>query len=92
MRYQQNNWHYSTWSRNTRLYRIDLCQDLFGNWIVLRTWGSSLNCGLGRSTYTIGDDFETALRLFEKQENRRCQRGYRRSFSSQESRKVDYDG
>ena len=76
MEYQPDKWHYSTWKKNTRLYRIDLCQDIFGNWIVLRTWGSNLSRGAGRSTYTICHDFETAWDLFEKQENRRCQRGY----------------
>ena len=49
---------------------------LVGNWIVTRTWGSNLNRGAGQSKDTVCPDFEAALELFHKQENRRRKRKY----------------
>ena len=40
--YQLELWQRSFWKKDTRFYQIELCQDLFGNWIVKNTWGSAV--------------------------------------------------
>jgi hypothetical protein len=40
--YQLEKWQYSSWEKDTRFYLLELCQDLFGNWIIKRTWGSAV--------------------------------------------------
>jgi hypothetical protein len=54
----------------------ELCQDLFGNWIVKRTWGSAVKRDFGRETYTVCPDYQTGLRWYEQQQSRRQKRGY----------------
>lgn len=76
MEYQLDKWQHSSWKKNSRFYGIELCQDLFGHWIVKRTWGSNKRRGFGRSSHTVCQSFETASILFEKQESRRLNRGY----------------
>ena len=76
MLYQLNRWQHSTWKRNTRSYGLDLCQDLWGNWIVKRTWGSNLNRGAGQSKDIVCPDFESAQKLLLSQQQRRLKRGY----------------
>ena len=74
--YQVEQWLYSSWVKDTRLYNIELCQDIFGSWIVSRNWGSRPRRGFGQSNYTLCPDFEAALVLFEKEQQRRKKRGY----------------
>ena len=76
MHYQLERWQHSVWKKETRSYGLDLCQDLWGNWVVRRTWGSNLNRGTGQSKDILCSDFETALELFHKQEIRRRKRSY----------------
>lgn len=40
--YQLEKWQYSSWQKDTRFYSLELCQDIFGNWIIKRTWGSAV--------------------------------------------------
>ena len=76
MQYQTEQWLHSTWVKDTRLYNLELCQDLFGHWIVRRNWNSKPRRGFGRSNYTLCPDLETALVLFDKQQQRRKKHGY----------------
>jgi hypothetical protein len=76
MQYQFDKWMYSTWHKNTRFYRLDLCQDLFGNWLVSRIWGSNLSRGPGQSIEVACNSYEEAAKLFYRQEKKRFQRGY----------------
>ena len=39
MNYQVENWRRQDWCKNTRYYSVELKQNLFGQWIVLRRWG-----------------------------------------------------
>ena len=39
--YQLEKWQYSRWQKDTRFYSLELCQDIFGNWIIKRTWGGN---------------------------------------------------
>jgi hypothetical protein len=74
--YQLEKWQHSAWRKETRFYSIELCQNLFGNWIVKRTWGSAVKRDFGRETYTVCPDYHTGLQWYEQQQNRRRQRGY----------------
>lgn len=38
--YQLNKHLCSTWQKDTRFYIIELCQDLWENWQLKKTWGS----------------------------------------------------
>ena len=74
--YQLEKWQYSRWQKDTRFYSLELCQDLFGNWIIKRTWGSAVKQDFGRSNSTICPDYQTGLLWYEKQASRRRKRGY----------------
>jgi hypothetical protein len=76
MNYQLDKWQHSSWQKDTRFYLLELCQDLFGNWIIKRTWGSSVKQDFGRSNSTICPDYQTGLIWYEKQASRRSRRGY----------------
>lgn len=78
MGYHYSQWLHSVWEKQSRAYRLDLHQDLWGNWIVTRTWGSNRRRGYGLSKDTVCADFKTALELFQKQEARRSRRSYRK--------------
>ena len=74
--YQLSLWQRSIWQKDTRFYTLELCQDLFGNWIVEKTWGSAVKIDFGRSNSIICPDYQTGLLWYSKQLARRQQRGY----------------
>ena len=74
--YQLEKWQHSIWQKDTRFYRLELCQDIFGNWIIKCTWGSAIKLDFGRSNSTVCPDYETGLLLYKKQLSRRKKRGY----------------
>lgn len=74
--YQLQQWQRSIWQKETRFYRIELRQDLFGNWIVKKTWGSAVKLDLGRTNSIICPDHQTGLMEYKKQQIRRQLRGY----------------
>lgn len=76
--YDLNNWIQSKWQRNTRFYTLTLCQNLFGNWIVQKTWGSAITKGFGKSKDLDCQDYQTGLETFNKLQQKREKRGYKR--------------
>ncbi len=62
-----------TW--RTRFYTAVLDRDLFGQWSVTRSWGSSRN-GQGGGRVTVVDDFESGLALLKTIKGRREKMGY----------------
>ena len=74
--YQLEKWQRSFWKKDTRFYTIELCQDLFGNWIIKKTWGSAVKLDFGRENSTICLDYQTGLLEYQKQLHRRRKRGY----------------
>ncbi|MBE9169739.1 hypothetical protein IQ238_20160 [Pleurocapsales cyanobacterium LEGE 06147] len=76
MSYQLEKYLYSSWQKDTRFYIIELCQDLWGNWLLKKTWGSSAKRDFGRSISTICPDYETGVKLYSKAKKRRLLRGY----------------
>jgi predicted DNA-binding WGR domain protein len=74
--YEQERWLYSAWEKDTRFYRLELLQDIWGNWIVQRNWGSQMRRGWGQSKHWQCDNYIQALQLYQNQESRRQRRGY----------------
>ena len=74
--YELNKNLYSTWQKNTRFYSIELCQDLWGNWLLKKTWGSTAKRDFGRSISTICPDYETGVKLYHQAEKHCVSRGY----------------
>ena len=62
-----------TW--RTRFYTAVLDRDLFGQWSVTRSCGSSRN-GQGGGRVTVVDDFESGLALLKPIKGRREKMGY----------------
>jgi len=63
------------WQKGNRYYVAELRQDLFGAWLVRRTWGS-IHSHRGHSITLSADDYEHALKLLHAVEKRRKTRGY----------------
>ena len=76
MSYQLEKYLSSSWQKETRFYIIELCQDLWGNWLLKKTWGSAAKRDLGRSISTVCSDYESGVELYYKAEKRRLLRGY----------------
>ncbi len=74
--YQLDKHLYSSWQKDTRFYIIELCQDLWGNWLLKKTWGSAAKRDFGRSISTVCSDYEAGVELYNKAEKRRLLRGY----------------
>ncbi|EDX82747.1 hypothetical protein S7335_1050 [Synechococcus sp. PCC 7335] len=75
MNYEVERWHRQDWQKGTRFYSCQLCQNLFGEWIVLRRWGrvSALS---GQSLEHVCHTYEEGLEIVAAIEKRRRQRGY----------------
>ncbi|MDZ8262964.1 WGR domain-containing protein [Nostoc sp. ChiQUE01b] len=76
--YQLDLWQQSKWRRDTRFYTLTLCQNLFGQWVITKTWGSVVKRGFGRSQDLNCSDYQTALTNYHKLQQRREKRGYKR--------------
>jgi hypothetical protein len=76
--YEPEKWIQSKWRKGTRFYRLDLCQNLWGNWVVRRTWGSAVLKDFGKSLDTECLDRDIALEIYGKLERRREKRGYKK--------------
>ena len=69
------DWITTHWRKGDRYYVAELMQDLFGSWIVKRSWGS-IHTHRGRSITLCANDYEHALKLLQNVEKRRKARGY----------------
>ncbi len=78
---------YSVWLKGTRYYRVELSRDLFGNWIVKRSWGRNRTYGAGKSNSTVCNDYQQAVSVYQREQARRVKRGYvlqRENFQAEE--------
>ena len=75
--YHSDLWKASFWRRETdaRYYTIELSQNLFGEWIVVRSWGD-LHSKRGRQIEQVYDSFASADAAFKEAEKRRQIRKY----------------
>jgi hypothetical protein len=62
-----------TWQ--TRFYTAALDRDMFGQWTVTRSWGSTRN-GQGGGRVTVVESFEAGVALLEVIAKRRERCGY----------------
>jgi hypothetical protein len=76
--YEHNKWIESKWQRETRLYTLTLCQNLWGVWVITKTWGSAIKRGFGKSQDLICSDYQSGLETYYKLQQRREKRGYKR--------------
>ncbi len=65
-----------TW--HTRFYTAVLDRDLFGQWTVKRSWGSSRN-GQGGGRVTVVENYEAGVALLEVIAKRREKLGYKQT-------------
>ena len=60
---------------HSRFYTAVLDQDMFGQWTVMRTWGSTRN-GQGGGRMSVVESFEAGLALLQIIRRRRERHGY----------------
>lgn len=75
MEIDAEQWLTYRWQKGNRYYVAELTQDLFGAWILKRTWGS-IYTHRGQSMTLYADNYDHAFKLFRDVEKRRKARGY----------------
>lgn len=75
MQRQPERWLTKRWQTDTRYYVVEVTQDLFGNWLVKRSWGG-LRSHRGSSLTLPADNYDHALALLAAVEKRRKGRRY----------------
>ena len=75
MHYYPDQWITRRWETDTRYYAVEVCQDLFGEWLVKRSWGGQRNLR-GNSLTTYAEDHAHALTMLDGVAKRRRARGY----------------
>ena len=75
MNYQLEHWQRQDWQKGTRYYSCNLCQNLFGDWVVQRRWGR-VSAPKGQSKEHACHSYEEGLSLVNAIAKRREQRGY----------------
>jgi hypothetical protein len=76
--YQLDKWIKSKWQRETRLYTLALCQNVFGAWVITKTWGSAIKRGFGKSQDLFCSDYQSGLEIYYKLQQKRERRGYKK--------------
>jgi predicted DNA-binding WGR domain protein len=64
----------SALGKATRYYQVDICQDLWGQWVLIQRWGRR-GTALGQ-TRRVPCGYADALNLLARIQRRRFQRGY----------------
>lgn len=63
------------WERGTRYYQVDVCQDLWGQWVLIQRWGRR-GTALGQTRRVPCDAYADALSRLARIQRRRFQHGY----------------
>jgi len=63
------------WERGTRYYQVEVCQDLWGEWVVVQQWGRR-GTALGQARRVPCAAYADALSLLARIQQRRIQHGY----------------
>lgn len=66
---------YSRWEKATRYYALRMQQDLFGHWLLTRSWGRR-GSALGQIRHELCNDATEAQSRYDQAAVRRGQRGY----------------
>lgn len=73
--YAVNCWSKTCWTTASRYYIAEVMQDLFGTWLLKRSWGG-LGSRRGSSMTIPAENYEEALSLLADTAKRRRKRGY----------------
>jgi predicted DNA-binding WGR domain protein len=63
------------WERGTRYYQVDVCQDLWGQWVLIQRWGQR-GTALGQTRRVSCAAYADVLSLLARIQWRRLQHGY----------------
>jgi predicted DNA-binding WGR domain protein len=63
------------WEKATRYYQVDVCQDLWGQWVLIQRWGRR-RTALGQTRRIPCGSQAEALSLLARLQRRRIQHGY----------------
>lgn len=70
-----DRWLTASWQTEQRYYQADISCDLFGMWVLRRSWGS-LSSNRGNSKSHTFARYEDAVKYLESVAKRRLRRGY----------------
>jgi hypothetical protein len=73
--YSPDRWQRQYWQTDSRYYMAEVTQDLFGQWLLCRCWGSRMSARGNEQRLPVAT-YEEALRLLHATAKRRKQRGY----------------
>ncbi len=73
--YSPDRWQRCHWQTASRYYVAEVTQDLFGQWLVRRCWGSRTSAR-GNEQHLSAANYEAAERLLDATAKRRRARGY----------------
>ncbi len=76
--YELDKWLQSKWQRGTRFYTLNLRQNIYGSWVITKTWGSAVTRGFGQSKDLDCPDYQAGLATYYQLQQRRQKRGYKR--------------
>ena len=71
-----SDWQQCRWHRGMRYYDVHLQQDLWGEWLLIRTWGYR-DRGQGRTVHTYCESYGQAATILYRTIQRRDREGYR---------------
>ena len=74
--YHMSKWVTRLWETDRRYYVGEVKQNLFGQWVLVKRWGSQFS-RRGNSQTVVAADRHQAMHLLELLEKRRVQRHYR---------------
>jgi len=75
MNYFTHLWQLKIWQSETRYYRAEIKQDIFGSWILERQWSGLWQKG-GRSTIALLDSYEEGQSAMQAIQKKRQAHGY----------------
>lgn len=70
-----DRWISQSWRTDRRYYQVDISQDLFGAWVLKRSWGGLSNHQRNSKTHAFAE-YEEALKFFGVVARKRQKRGY----------------
>ncbi|MEH6627882.1 MAG: WGR domain-containing protein [Motiliproteus sp.] len=78
----------AVWRKQEHYFIVRLSQDLFGDWVVIRSWGN-LNNNLGGCKQDVISCQQKALSLFDSISQRQLKRGYSPSIPPTQYSKLN---
>jgi len=88
MKTDTEHWLTYRWQKGNRYYVAEVGQDLFGAWLLKRTWGS-IHTHRGHSKTVCADNYEHALKLLQVVVKRRRARGYSQTANLASRNRLD---